>query len=826
MVGRPDSITKRQRKKSELMDELYAKAVALYQEEHGPGVTQETLGRKPHSLRKICIIVETEHYKKTKKSSPKHLSSSTLRRLVRGDTPKSLCNSSRSWLLQSEEGIVIDYALELASRGFPLTHQRLKEIVDKICRARLGVKFPEEGVGRNWTSRFVEKHSRRLKMFWSSNLDTKRGRAVNPFTNKEYFELLKEVLEGRKDHEFLASDIPWELELDWEGIPMLAEQPGDVEIALPETEESRKEAAEGWEDDNENEEIITRGEGKAPRAHSEPIPIDRDCVYGADESGFNEDDGAKIRVIGARSKKMQHKQGGGGRENTTVIVTICADGTTIRPTVIFKGKHFQINWYQDNPTKAIIGHSEKGWTDGEIGVAWIKDFHEQTKEKAQGRTRLLLVDGHNSHYTAGFLRFAQAHRIHVLCYPAHGTHVYQGLDVVLFKPLKQYWREAKEKLFREKHQQIKKSNFLMVYGEAHLRALTPGNIMAAFEKTGVWPFNPNVITLDMMAPSKDTSSTGSLPVPEPSPVRAVSNLMQAIQKRQAENSPPSTPSSRRTIRRTRLEDPQTPSRTRQLDPDEDVFMTPLLNGIDDLRKTSTSFLVSSSPIRSATATLPRMPTFQISPIKLDLNAALLRAPPSTVREELLLELRKMTRKYNSLKETAISLQSSLILNSVYCDTLHERLAAQEETKKRVSKARLMGDGMPKLLTSEEFVKRVEDFAKESEEKAKKLQDKQASKEEVAAAKREWMALCEARKKENERLHEMWVADKALWREEKSKGVCTRPEPKWGSIKLALVPKPAILEKPSKKQPRNLDQGPVEDYEDRQISGSDHGSEEE
>ncbi|KAF5327970.1 hypothetical protein D9758_017746 [Tetrapyrgos nigripes] len=256
MVGQAESITKRQHKKTELMNTLYAKAVTLYQAEHSPGVTEEVLGRKPHGLRKICIIVENEHYEQTKKALPKHLSSSTLLRLVNGGTPKSLSNSSRGWLLQSEEKIVIDYALELASRGFPLTHQRLKEIVDKICRSRLGDKFSEKGVGRNWTTRFVEKHSSRLKMFWSSNLDTKRGRAVNPFTNEEYFKLLKEVLEGRKDHEFLAAvvDTPWELEIDWEEILIPALGPDNAKIMLPEIEESRKEAAEGWVDVDETRE--------------------------------------------------------------------------------------------------------------------------------------------------------------------------------------------------------------------------------------------------------------------------------------------------------------------------------------------------------------------------------------------------------------------------------------------------------------------------------------------------------------------------------------------------------------------------------------------
>lgn len=49
---------------------------------------------------------------------------------------------------------------------------------------------------------------------------------------------------------------------------------------------------------------------------------------------------------------MQKKQGDGGRENTTVMVTICADGTSLKPLVIFKGKNYQVDWVQENPTEA------------------------------------------------------------------------------------------------------------------------------------------------------------------------------------------------------------------------------------------------------------------------------------------------------------------------------------------------------------------------------------------------------------------------------------------------------------------------------------------
>ena len=98
--------------------------------------------------------------------------------------------------------MVINYAIEVASRGFPLSHRRLKEHVDSICHVRLGRNFPTSGVGKNWTSHFISKNSDWLSTYWTHNLDEKWGWAVNPHTNKEWFDLLKDVLKGNRDSEF------------------------------------------------------------------------------------------------------------------------------------------------------------------------------------------------------------------------------------------------------------------------------------------------------------------------------------------------------------------------------------------------------------------------------------------------------------------------------------------------------------------------------------------------------------------------------------------------------------------------------------------------
>lgn len=83
------------------------------------------------------------------------------------------------------------------------------------------------------------------------------------------------------------------------------------------------------------------------------------------------------------------------------------------------------------------------------------------------------------------------------------------------------------------HGKVDKTNFMEVYAKAHIRAFTEANIKAAFAKTGVVPFNPNVISEQTMAPSLETStsSTRLMPLGVASPVREISALIEAHQRK-------------------------------------------------------------------------------------------------------------------------------------------------------------------------------------------------------------------------------------------------------------------------------------------------------
>jgi hypothetical protein len=55
------------------------------------------------------------------------------------------------------------------------------------------------------------------------------------------------------------------------------------------------------------------------------------------------------------------------------------------------------------------------------------------------------------------------------------------------------------------------------------------------------------------------------------------------------------------------------------------------------------------------------------------------------------------------KDMITGLQSATVLQGKYCETVHSQLAGDEEKKKGTKKGRLMGDGLPRLLTDADFI---------------------------------------------------------------------------------------------------------------------------
>lgn len=191
----------------------------------------------------------------------------------------------------------------------------------------------------------------------------------------------------------------------------------------------------------------------------EKYNIEPEHMYNMDEKGFLIGILQKCKRIFSRRR---YEQGGfkqqiqdGNREWITTIGCICADGTSLSPGLIYQAISGKIHdtWLQDfDPTEqnCFFASSPSGWTNDELGYAWLTTiFDRETKEKAKRKRRLLILDGHGSHVTMKFINYCDANRILLALYPSHSTHSLQPLDVSLFGPLSQAYSGELEQFLHD-----------------------------------------------------------------------------------------------------------------------------------------------------------------------------------------------------------------------------------------------------------------------------------------------------------------------------------------------------------------------------------------
>jgi hypothetical protein len=200
-------------------------------------------------------------------------------------------------------------------------------------------------------------------------------------------------------------------------------------------------------------------------------------------------------------KERRYKQAScdANRKWVTVIGGICADGTPLPPAVIFSvaSEKVQANWVHDidQETHSIyFSVSESGWTNDDLGVAWLEQvFDPATSGKARRNFRLLILDSHGSYLTRRFLDYCDLHQILVLVYPPHATRTLQPLDVSCFEPLSQSY--SNELIYHnhttEGYLLVAKADFINLFWPAWVNKFTETLISGAFEATGIHPLHPH-----------------------------------------------------------------------------------------------------------------------------------------------------------------------------------------------------------------------------------------------------------------------------------------------------------------------------------------------
>ncbi|CCX34165.1 Similar to putative transposase [Phaeosphaeria nodorum]; acc. no. CAD32687 [Pyronema omphalodes CBS 100304] len=224
----------------------------------------------------------------------------------------------------------------------------------------------------------------------------------------------------------------------------------------------------------------------------------------------------RAKVVSRAGRRPPYATQDGAWELITMIETVSACLEMLPPMVIFKGAAHYKGWYSELKASddinlaenALFAYSGKGYTTDQLGMQWLCNlFEPRTREGLEsGEYRLLLLDGHRSHYNLPFCRFAWHHRILLMSYPGHSTHLLQPLDVVLLAPLEKAYGAAAAAYLRGTRTGVTKCSFWKFYCVAQRTACTKSNIKAAWRACGIIPFNLDMV-LTKLQGSKETAGT-------------------------------------------------------------------------------------------------------------------------------------------------------------------------------------------------------------------------------------------------------------------------------------------------------------------------------
>jgi len=217
-----------------------------------------------------------------------------------------------------------------------------------------------------------------------------------------------------------------------------------------------------------------------------------ECIFNIDETALNTDMRSSKVLVRKQSKTAYLKSSGEGKTCFTVLFCCNAAGDFRLPVIVYKcaGSGVMNTWAEGGPTDCLYAFSESGWMMDTIFENWLQHFI-QTIDTT--KPNVLILDGHNSHITYRASQICKDNNIILLCLPPKTSHALQPLDVGVFKPLKNKWREVLKTWAREsRHQNVTKEVFPKL-----LKRLTDNMIASwaegGFRGSGLYPINAEIV---------------------------------------------------------------------------------------------------------------------------------------------------------------------------------------------------------------------------------------------------------------------------------------------------------------------------------------------
>ena len=120
-------------------------------------------------------------------------------------------------------------------------------------------------------------------------------------------------------------------------------------------------------------------------------------------------------------------------------------GQIIPPHIIFQESFPSKLFGRIGPDRSLYLKSKSGYMDFELFFGCFdRLFIPQTMSIPE--PKLLILDGHGSHFNTETVKCYKDNNIHLYCLPPHTMHIFQPLDFAIFHPIKAKFSTLNENL--------------------------------------------------------------------------------------------------------------------------------------------------------------------------------------------------------------------------------------------------------------------------------------------------------------------------------------------------------------------------------------------
>ncbi|XP_045782901.1 uncharacterized protein LOC123879301 [Maniola jurtina] len=208
----------------------------------------------------------------------------------------------------------------------------------------------------------------------------------------------------------------------------------------------------------------------------------------------------KETMEGRRKSCSQNIYATGG-ENITVLTTVNAEGKSLTPLIVFKGKYVLDKWMAEEKDgydfELAYAASGKGRMETEVFLNYIKKI--VVPGLGRERPALFVYDGDTTNIDVNVVELAKSHDVTILKLPPYTTHLLQPLHCAAFKSLKSKWDAELLKWQYDIDENIPKKEFSELFAEIWSK-IKPEIIVNGFNATGIFPFNSDAVSKDNFDP--------------------------------------------------------------------------------------------------------------------------------------------------------------------------------------------------------------------------------------------------------------------------------------------------------------------------------------